>query len=227
MLHAQPILELATGKLVQQELLLRLRDRDDSLVPPLAFLPTAERCGLIREIDQWVITQATKLAACGHTVGVNLSAASAGDPRVLDFIERELCTHDADPGKLVFEITETAVMKHMDRARRFVDRLIALGCRIALDDFGTGFASFTYLKELPVQYLKIDVDFVRNLPRSPRDVVLVRAIVTLAAAFGQQTIAEGVEDEDTASLLRDLGVDYAQGYLFGRPGPITDGFRLS
>ena len=90
-----------------------------------------------------MITQATKLAACGHTVGVNLSATSAGDPRVLDFIERALCSHDADPGKLVFEITETAVMKHMDRARRFVDRLIALGCRIALDDFGTGFASFT------------------------------------------------------------------------------------
>jgi diguanylate cyclase (GGDEF)-like protein/PAS domain S-box-containing protein len=221
-LYAQPIVELATGKVVQQELLLRMRDRDDQLIAPLAFLPTAERCGLIGEIDQWVITQAIKIAARGHPMALNLSAASAGDPKVLDLIECELRHHETDPGDLVFEITETAVMQNLDRARLFAERLVSLGCRFALDDFGTGFASFTYLKRLPVQYLKIDIDFVRTLPRSLRDRSVVKAIVGLAGDFGQQTIAEGVEDEHTADVLRDLGVTFAQGYLFGRPSPITN-----
>jgi EAL domain-containing protein (putative c-di-GMP-specific phosphodiesterase class I) len=220
-LHAQPIVELATGNVVQHELLLRIRDDDNELIPPLAFLPTAERCGLIAEIDRWVITEATKLAARGAAVGVNLSAASAGDPRVLQLIERQLRRHVAEPGNLVFEITETAVMQDMDRATQFAERLVALGCRFALDDFGTGFASFTYLKRLPVQYLKIDIEFVRDVARSQRDMFVVRAIVALANDFGQQTIAEGVENRYTADVLRDLGVTYAQGYLFGRPQVIT------
>jgi diguanylate cyclase (GGDEF)-like protein len=221
-LHAQPIVELATGAVVQQELLLRMRDRDHRLIAPLTFLPTAERCGLIGEIDQWVIAQATQIAARGQLVEVNLSAASAGDPSVLDLIERELLHHGTDPGNLVFEITETAVIQDMDRAALFAERLVELGCRCALDDFGTGFASFTYLKRLPAQYLKIDIDFVRDLPHSPRDMSVIRAIVSLASDFGQQTIAEGVEDQQTANVLQDLGVTFAQGYLFGRPAPITE-----
>jgi diguanylate cyclase (GGDEF)-like protein/PAS domain S-box-containing protein len=220
-LHAQPIVELATGNVVQHELLLRMRDEGNKLISPLAFLPTAERSGLIAEIDRWVITEATKLAAHGATVGVNLSAASAGDPRVLQLIERQLRRHVAEPGNLVFEITETAVMQDMDRATQFAERLVALGCRFSLDDFGTGFASFTYLKRLPVQYLKIDIEFVRDVARSQRDMFVVRAIVALANDFGQQTIAEGVENRYTAEVLRDLGVTYAQGYLFGRPQMIT------
>jgi EAL domain-containing protein (putative c-di-GMP-specific phosphodiesterase class I) len=220
-LHAQPIVELATGNVVQHELLLRMRDDGNKLIPPLAFLPTAERCGLIAEIDRWVITEAAKFAARGAAVGVNLSAASAGDPRVLQLIERQLRQHVAEPGNLVFEITETAVMQDMDRATQFAERLVALGCRFSLDDFGTGFASFTYLKRLPVQYLKIDIEFVRDVARSQRDMFVVRAIVALANDFGQQTIAEGVENRYTADVLRDLGVTYAQGYLFGRPQMIT------
>jgi diguanylate cyclase (GGDEF)-like protein/PAS domain S-box-containing protein len=220
-LHAQPIVELATGNVVQHELLLRMRDDGNKLIPPLAFLPTAERCGLIAEIDRWVITEAAKFAGRGAAVGVNLSAASAGDPRVLQLIERQLRQHVAEPGNLVFEITETAVMQDMDRATQFAERLVALGCRFSLDDFGTGFASFTYLKRLPVQYLKIDIEFVRDVARSQRDMFVVRAIVALANDFGQQTIAEGVENRYTADVLRDLGVTYAQGYLFGRPQMIT------
>jgi diguanylate cyclase (GGDEF)-like protein/PAS domain S-box-containing protein len=221
-LHAQPIIELATGQVAQHELLLRMRDDQNELVPPLTFLPTAERCGLIAEIDQWVITQAAKIASRGTPVGVNLSAASAGDPRILEVIERELQRHVTDPGNLVFEITETAIMQDMDRATKFAERLVALGCRFSLDDFGTGFASFTYLKRLPVQYLKIDIEFVRDVARSQRDMFVVRAIVALANDFGQQTIAEGVENQDTADVLRDLGVTYAQGYLFGRPEALSE-----
>jgi diguanylate cyclase (GGDEF)-like protein len=226
-LYAQPIVELASGAVVQQELLLRMRDRDGRLIAPLDFLPTAEQCGLIGEIDRWVITQATRIAAQGLPVAVNLSAASAGDPGVLDLIERGLRRHGTDPGDLVFEITETAVMQNMDRGRVFAEHLVALGCRFALDDFGTGFASFTYLKRLPVQYLKIDIEFVRDLLHSQRDTSIVSAIVALAGGFDQQTIAEGVEDGETAELLRSLGVSFAQGYLFGRPHPMTDAAVLS
>jgi diguanylate cyclase (GGDEF)-like protein len=222
-LYAQPIVELATGAIVQEELLLRMRDTAGNIIPPLVFMPTAERCGLIWEIDRWVISQATRLASRGRAVTVNLSAASAGNPGMLRLIEGQLRKHGTDPGKLVFEITETAVMQNVDQARIFAKHMIELGCQFALDDFGTGFASFTYLKRLPVHYLKIDVDFVRDLSRSDRDVAVVKAIVALAIDFGQKTIAEGVEDEQTADALRRLGVDLAQGYLFGRPRPISDG----
>jgi diguanylate cyclase (GGDEF)-like protein/PAS domain S-box-containing protein len=219
-LHSQPIVELASGSVAQEELLLRMVDSAGELIPPLAFLPTAEKCGLITEIDQWVITQATKIAAGGPTVAVNLSATSVGDPGVLDLIERELHYHGTDPGKLVFELTETALMQNLDRARLFAERLVALGCRFALDDFGTGYASFTYLKRLPVQYLKIDIEFVRELSHNLHDVSVVRAIVGLAGDFGQRTIAEGVEDEQTAEALRALNVSFGQGYHYGRPSPI-------
>jgi len=222
-LYAQPVIDLATGATVQHELLIRLRDRDGQLIPPLAFLPTAERCGLIAEIDQWVIRQAARIAALGHPVTVNLSAASSGEPLVLDAIGDELLHYQTNPGDIVFEITETAVMQNMDRGRHFAERMVALGCRFALDDFGTGFASFTYLKQLPVHYLKIDIEFVRDVVQSPRDRSVVTAIVSLARGFGQQTIAEGVENEETAGVLRSLGVTLAQGYLFGAPAPLVDG----
>jgi EAL domain-containing protein (putative c-di-GMP-specific phosphodiesterase class I) len=221
-LHAQPIVELATGVVVQHELLLRMRDQDGGLISPLAFLPSAERSGLIIEIDEWVIATAAELAARGPTLDVNLSAASTGEPHMLRLIERQLEAHNTDPGNLVFEITETAVIKDIERARDFADRLVALGCRVALDDFGTGFATLTHLKQLPAHYLKIDIDFVRNLTTSNRDTAVIRAIVALAADFGQQTVAVGVEDDRTASLLLDLGVTHAQGYLFGRPTPLAD-----
>jgi diguanylate cyclase (GGDEF)-like protein/PAS domain S-box-containing protein len=220
-IHAQPIIELATVSVVQHELLLRLLDHDDKLIPPLAFLPTAERCGLIKEIDLWVIKQAARLASNGRPVAVNLSASSAGSPIALDLIKAELRDHKTDPTNLVFELTETAVMQSLDRGKSFAEHLVKLGCQLALDDFGTGFASFTYLKQLPVRFLKIDIEFVRDLRNSRRDRSVVTAIVSLAEGFGLQTIAEGVEDEPTAAILRELGVTFAQGYLYGRPAPIA------
>jgi diguanylate cyclase (GGDEF)-like protein len=220
-LHGQPIVDLASGAIVQHELLLRLRDSDGQLIAPLAFLPTAERCGLIGAIDQWVIRQAVRIAAKTR-VAVNLSAVSATDPFVLDLVEKELARHETDPANIIFEITETALMQNMDRGKQFAERVIALGCSLSLDDFGTGFASFTYLKRIPVQYLKIDIEFVRDVVDNEQDRSVVSAIVGLAHSFGQQTIAEGVENEETANVLRSLGVTFAQGYLFGRPGPLPD-----
>jgi diguanylate cyclase (GGDEF)-like protein/PAS domain S-box-containing protein len=226
-LHSQPIVDLATGATVRHELLLSLRERDGRLIAPTAFLPTAERCGLIGHIDRWVIGQAARIAGGGQPISVNLSAASAADPLVLDLIERELIRHEIDPGNIMFEITETAVMQNIDRGRLFAERMVALGCSFALDDFGTGFASLTYLKHLPVQYLKIDIEFVRDLAQGQRDQSVVSAIVALARGFGQQTIAEGVENEETAAVLRDLGVTFAQGYLFGAPTPLSVGIPLA
>ena len=225
-LLAQPIVDLVTGATVRHELLLRLRDRDGQLIAPGAFLTTAERCGLIGAIDQWVISRAARLARLGQRVAINLSAVSAGDPEVLAQIEQEFGRRDVDPATIMFEITETAIMQNLDRGRLFAERMVALGCSFALDDFGTGFASFTYLKRLPVKYLKIDIEFVSDVVHSRRDRAVVSAIVGLAAGFGQETIAEGVEDQATADILRELGVNHAQGYLYGRPSAIPADQRL-
>ena len=218
-LEAQPIVNLRTGRTVQHELLIRMVDKAGTAVYPGDFLPTAEKYGLITEIDQWVVAEGAKLASGGNPVTINLSAASIGSPDLLDAIERAIAKSGADPDDLVFEITETALMENLDRGELFAQKLVQLGCQVALDDFGTGFGSFTYLKRLHADYLKIDMEFVRELTRSKPDQHVVEAIVTLARGFGQQTIAEGVEDQETLVLLRELGVSHAQGYHLGRPGP--------
>jgi EAL domain-containing protein (putative c-di-GMP-specific phosphodiesterase class I) len=194
--------------------------RGGEIIPPGKFLPAAEKYGVIAEIDQWVVTQAIRLAAEGRRVEVNLSAESVGSPELLAVIERELRSTTADPSKIIFEITETALMRYIKAGEAFTHYLVKLGCGLALDDFGTGFGSFTYLKTLPVDYLKIDIEFVRNLGSNPANQHLVKAVVNLAQGFAKQTIAEGVEDEETLGLLRNYGVDFAQGFHIGRPAPI-------
>src|SRR5579871_1027139 len=189
------------------------------IIAPGGFLPVAEKYGMIAEIDRWVISHAARLAASGQNVEVNLSADSISDPGLLTFIEHELRDAGADPTNLVFEITETALMKDIDAAKAFVTGLADIGCRVALDDFGTGFASFTYLKTFNLAYLKIDVDFVRNLPTDTANQHLVKAIAQLAKDFGYETIAEGVQDADTLAMLIDYGIDFAQGFYIGRPSP--------
>jgi EAL domain-containing protein (putative c-di-GMP-specific phosphodiesterase class I) len=123
---------------------------------------------------------------------------------------------------MVFELTETALLRSEQTAQEFIDGIGALGCGLALDDFGTGYGGFTYLKRFPVDYLKIDIEFVRDLPRDQASQHVVHAVVALAKGFGQKTVAEGVEDAETLALLRDYGVDYAQGYFLGRPAPLTE-----
>ncbi|MCW2952064.1 MAG: domain S-box protein, partial [Conexibacter sp.] len=196
-LYSQPIIDLTTGRVVQQELLLRMRDEDGAIIAPAHFLPVAERYGLISEIDRWVIHRAATLAAAGVHTQFNLSGKSICDPDILAEIETALAQTGADPSLLVIEVTETAMMERVERGRVFAEGLTALGCALALDDFGTGFAGLTYLKQLPADHLKIDMEFVQDVRRGEAGERMVRAIVGLANEFDLITTAEGVEDEPT------------------------------
>jgi EAL domain-containing protein (putative c-di-GMP-specific phosphodiesterase class I) len=207
------------------ELLLRMRGDGGKLIAPGAFLPAAERFGLIHAIDHWVVREAIRLLGADdgtRLVGVNLSGESVvGDPELLSTIEQELDAAAVDPSKLIFEVTETAAIANMPEATSFAKGLTDLGCSLALDDFGTGFGSFYYLKHLPVRYLKLDGEFIQNLPRSHVDEPMVRAIVGVARGLGIKTVAESVADDETIRLLQEQGVDYAQGFHVGRPAPIA------
>jgi PAS domain S-box-containing protein len=218
LLFAQPIVDVATRSVVQHELLLRML-LDGDVIPPGEFLPHAESHGIINEIDRWVLQRAARLAAEGSVVQLNISARSIGEPLLLSEVDRVLSSTGADPRNLIFEITESALLGDERAARKFADAMNALGCRLALDDFGTGYGGLTYLKRLPVQYLKIDVEFVRDLLQETASQHVVAAVVDLARRFGLQTIAEGVEQLEALEMLQDLGVDYAQGYALGTPGP--------
>ncbi|HEY2637029.1 MAG TPA: EAL domain-containing protein, partial [Solirubrobacteraceae bacterium] len=227
-LYQQPIVDLGTGRIAAHELLLRMVDDRGEIIPPGAFLPVAERCGLVQDIDRWVVRTGIRTLAREQAAGrrvrfeVNLSGASVTDPDLEHFIEVELAASGADPAGLVFELTETAAIVNVDRARRFATRLGELGCEFALDDFGAGFGSFYYLKHLPFDYLKIDGDFVRTLSQSREDQHVVKAIVEIASGMGKKTVAEFVGDEETVAMLADFGVDFGQGYFLGRPGPLAD-----
>lgn len=224
-LHYQPIVSLKDGSVSHYEALVRLADEPGGgLVAPGRFLPAAERYGLIREIDRMVLGKVVALLAGEHRdhgvrVAINCSSLSITDGEMLAQIERALALARVDPSQLVIEVTETAAISDMTRARDFCAGVQALGCAVALDDFGAGFGSFQYLKHLPFEYLKIDGDFIRDLPASPKDQLVVKALVELANGMGKQTIAEYVEDEATVELLRDYGVDFAQGFAVGRPHP--------
>jgi EAL domain-containing protein (putative c-di-GMP-specific phosphodiesterase class I) len=167
-------------------------------------------------------------SAAGHdiTVEVNLSGRSAGDETLLALIEKELRVTGVDPARLILEVTETAAVDDIPRARRFATRLAELGCRFALDDFGAGFGSFYYLKHLPFDYLKIDGEFVRNCVRDAGDRVVIQALVQVARGMGKRTVAEQAGDAETVALLHQLGVDQAQGYHLGRPAPLGDWLRV-
>jgi EAL domain-containing protein (putative c-di-GMP-specific phosphodiesterase class I) len=220
-LHAQPIFDLSSGELVQRELLIRMHSPTGALIPPGQFLPTAEKYGLIRDIDRWAIARGAEFAAGGVSVEINVSGTSMSDPDLIDVIDRALDRTGAEPSLVVFEITETAAIENTDTARQLAMRLRDRGCRFALDDFGTGFAGISSLKTLPLDYLKIDMAFVRDLCTSETDRHVIAASIDLARAFGLRTIAEGVEDDPTLQLLRELGVDYAQGFFLGRPAPFV------
>ncbi len=223
-LHFQPIVAVGDRSVSQHEVLLRLADEPDGrLVAPGRFLPAAERYGLVREIDRMVVEEVAALLggelSAGTRLAVNLSALSVTDETMLTYLERRLAWHGVEPAQLVIEVTETAAISDMRAAKAFCAGALALGCEVALDDFGAGFGSFQYLKHLPFTYLKIDGDFIRLLPISRTDQLLVRALAGVVRGMGRETIAEFVGDETTMGMLHSYGVDYAQGYQVGRPQP--------
>jgi diguanylate cyclase (GGDEF)-like protein/PAS domain S-box-containing protein len=228
-LYAQPIVPLQGGGGPERyELLVRMVGRDGDIIPPGAFLPVAERFDLIQQIDRWVVREAIGLLATHEHAGqdvifeVNLSAKSLGEADLLADIEGMLRAAGADPSRLVFEVTETAAIINVDRAKQFARGLSDLGCGFALDDFGAGFASFYYLKHLPFDYLKIDGEFVESLSDSVTNQLVVQSVVSIARGLGKQTIAEYVGDAATLELLRGYGVDHAQGFFVGRPQPASE-----
>lgn len=224
--HAQPIIDVATNKIDRYELLIRMIDSKGDLVMPGVFLPVAERSGTIVDIDRWMVRHAISLLALAEDdirVDVNLSGHSFGNLEILDIVRDELDMAGIAPSRLGFEITETSAVIDIAKARAFVEGVKRLGCRVALDDFGSGFSSFYYLRNIPIDCLKIDGTFIRNLADNPADQHVVRAIVELAAGFGIETTAEFVENAKVLDLLRVFGVQYAQGYYIGRPSAGTCG----
>jgi diguanylate cyclase (GGDEF)-like protein len=226
-LFAQPILHLASGKTTRHEVLLRMPGEDGEMLSPAAFMPSAERLGLILAIDRWVVSRAIRELATWderhskHALEINLSGTSLGDAELPALIARELEAASIDPSRLIFEVTETATIANMDDAKNFAGALTDLGCKFALDDFGTGFGSFYYLKHLPVDYLKIDGDFISDLPQSATDQLVVKTIVEIAKGTGKKTIAEFVTNPEVLRFVEKLGIDFAQGYFIGRPEPIS------
>jgi diguanylate cyclase (GGDEF)-like protein/PAS domain S-box-containing protein len=235
-IYAQPMLDLHSGDITNFELLLRMVAPDGEIIAPGAFLPVAERRGMVRTIDRWVIRQAVNLVAelrsregdGNHLplhLHVNLSGRSLSDADFLRYIRAELVRSGIDASQLVFEITETAAIENVGDACSFLTSLSALGCGIALDDFGAGFGSLHYLKNLPIDHLKVDGQFIRNLTTNPDDLVVVDSLVRMARGLRMHTTAEYVEDAATLQLVKDLGVDFAQGYYVGRPGPAMQVIR--
>jgi EAL domain-containing protein (putative c-di-GMP-specific phosphodiesterase class I) len=214
------------------EVLLRLRDeKTGGLLPPDQFMPAAERFRLGLRIDREVVNltlgwleenpaAAADVAACS----INLSAEAVGDEGFIRFLADRIRHSSFPASRLCLEITETGAVRDLGRAQRFINDLRALGCRFALDDFGTGFCSFNYLRALDVEYFKIDGSFVRDLETSPLSMAVIRSITDIAHVLDKQTIAEHTENEAILGSLRELGVDYAQGYGIHRPEPLADYF---
>ena len=223
-LFQQPILDLGSRGVARRELLLRMEGSDGEPIPARLFIETAEQTGMIQEVDRWVIGRALQILSGNDedvSLHVNISGASISDLAVIEFIERALDEGDADPTRITFEITETSAIQNIARAAGFADRLIEFGCEVAIDDYGSGFGPFSYLKHMPFDLIKIDGDFVRDLPRNDADQLTVKALVQIASGLGKRTIAEFVEEEETALLLREYGVDMAQGYHLGRPAAMN------
>jgi len=211
------------------ELLIRMRDKDGSIIPPGAFLPSAERYNKMLEIDRWVIKEAVSILSkqpeflkkVGYC-SINLSCQSLTDKGFLSFLLDQLGRYDGLSEKICLEITETAAISNLSQAMRFITVLRGIGVRFALDDFGSGLSSFAYLKTLPVDYLKIDGMFVKDILDDEMDFAMVKSIHDVASVMGLKTIAEFVENEDSLYKLGQIGIDYAQGYGIDKPSALTD-----
>lgn len=228
-LFLQTIVPFLDNQPPHGEVLLRLRDEDGHMVPPLAFLPAAERYDLMPAIDRWVIHYALEqignhLARQGASVvcNINLSGASLGDEGIQAYIEERLAMFKVPPEMICFEVTESVAIANLERAATLIRALQKNGCQFALDDFGSGLSSFAYLRALPINYLKIDGVFVKDVAKDPVAHAMVQAIHTVGNVMGIRTVAEYVEDEQVLAVIRSIGVDYAQGYAIALPCPMSD-----
>lgn len=224
----QPAAGGAQAEPSHHEVLIRMLDGQGRMACPEAFLPAVEEHRLAVRLDKWVIDTTLEFLADidgapqpHGRYSINVSGQSVGDETFLPHVRSKLAQTGVAACRLCFEITETAAVDNWDQAGLFMRTLKALGCRFSLDDFGTGYCSFAYLKKLPVDYLKIDGTFVRDLASDPMDLALVRSINDMAHAMGKQTVAEFVESFEVLDMLRQIGVDYAQGYAIGRPLPMA------
>jgi EAL domain-containing protein (putative c-di-GMP-specific phosphodiesterase class I) len=219
----QPVVKLSNGDISHYEVLIRLRGEDGLVIGPSEFIPAAERVGLIHGIDLWVVESAIDYLAALPVelsqicLAINLSGVAFQDLSLLPTIKQKLEMTRVRAERLTFEITETAAVDNYKQTRLMIHQIRALGCNFALDDFGAGFCSFNYLKKFPVDYVKIDGQFIQNLLNDETDQVLVRSMHQIAKKLGKKTIAEFVECSKTISILREIGVDYGQGYIFGKP----------
>jgi EAL domain-containing protein (putative c-di-GMP-specific phosphodiesterase class I) len=223
-LFFQPIVAIGENPDEREHFELLLRDENGARVGPEEFIPAAERYNVMPSIDRWVVRQAldrfVHRVASGvkpYTVAVNLSGTSLNDERFLEYLIAELGARDLAPGAMCFEITETAAIANLGNAVYFMRELKSRGCHFALDDFGSGLSSFMYLKTLPVDYLKIDGQFIENVTRDPVDRSMVEAISQVGKAMGIQTIAERVESAEVLAELGRLGIGYAQGFHIAKP----------
>jgi EAL domain-containing protein (putative c-di-GMP-specific phosphodiesterase class I) len=230
-LWSQPIVPVITGSGEGEsfEFLLRLLDERGETILPEVFLPAAERYGLSTKLDRWIVAEALgwlsrnpTLLERLHLCFINLSGTSLADSEFLDFVRERLEQFQIPPQKICFEVTETAAIANLSKAITFMGALRKQECRFALDDFGSGLSSFAYLKTLPVDYLKIDGAFVKDIVDDEMDLAIVRSINDVGKVMGKWTIAEFVESEAILEKLREIGVDYAQGYVIEHPTPIQE-----
>ena len=228
LIYAQPIIDLHSSDVTQYELLLRMKDESGRLLLPGKFLPAAQEAGLMTAIDQWVVRRAIGLIReAGEngrrlTLEVNISSDSIDDPALADLVDAEVEASGIDPDLLVIEVTEAAALAKIDETIKLAKWIRAAGCRFALDDFGSTFATVKYLKDMPVDYFKLDGDLIVTLPESRTNQLLLNALMDVARGTGTQTIAVYVPDDETLAMLREFGVGYGQGNRVGRPRPVGE-----
>lgn len=222
-LYGQPIVEIANDRLSHMEILLRMRKPKGEIVYPDRFIPIAERTGQIHAIDHWVVDRALTMMAQRPDlrVSINLSGGAMDDPTLLDQLRERIANCGVAPERIAFEVTETAAINSLNNATRLMRGMQELGCRFALDDFGSGYASYAYLRKLPVDDVKIDGSFIRDLAGNREDRIFVKAMTDMVHGMGKRVIAEYVETAEILAILRDMGVDYAQGYYFAKPQPLA------
>jgi len=227
-LYAQPIADISTAKnkIYHHEILIRLKNDNNEIISPMAFLPAAERYSLMTDIDKWVIANVFKQLKTspleeGHVLSINLSGTSIGEKNFTDFIKNEFDKSSVKPDSICFEITETAAISNLSFASSFIADLSSIGCKFSLDDFGSGLSSFGYLKNLRVDYLKVDGFFVKDMHEDPINHAMVDAINNIGHVMGIKTIAEYVENKEILKQLKDMRVDFAQGYHISKPFPFS------